>query len=113
MDLFIAVSKKELSGKKVEISGDSCVTVMLVSGGYPEVYEKGKIITNMEVIEDSLLFHAGTTLDNGEIKTNGGRVIAVSSLSGNFRDALKKSFRNAEIVTFDKKYYRSDIGFDL
>ena len=113
LDLFIAVSKKKLSGKKVEINSDSCVTVMLVSGGYPEAYEKGKIITNMEGIEDSLLFHAGTTLDKGEIKTNGGRVIAVSSLSENFRDALKKSYKNAEIVTFDKKYYRHDIGFDL
>ena len=113
LDLFIAVSKKKLSGKNVEINSDSCVTVMLVSGGYPEAYEKGKIITNMEGIEDSLLFHAGTTLDKGEIKTNGGRVIAVSSLSENFRDALKKSYKNAEIVTFDKKYYRHDIGFDL
>lgn len=113
LDLFIAVSRQELSGKEVEINSDSCATVMLVSGGYPEAYEKGKIITNIEVIEDSLLFHAGTVLDNGEIKTNGGRVVAVSSLSENFRDALKKSYKNAEIVTFDKKYFRRDIGFDL
>ncbi len=113
VDLFIAVAEKRLSSASVAISPDACTTVMLVSGGYPEAYEKGKIITGMETIGDSMLFHAGTALKNGEIITNGGRVIAVSSMAKNFRDALKISYKNAEIVTFDKKYFRRDIGFDL
>jgi len=112
-DLFAAIANKELAEAEIVLNTDSCVTVMLVSGGYPEAYEKGKVISNMETIGDSILFHAGTIMDTGEIRTNGGRVIAVSSLSGNFRDALKKSYKNAEIITFDKKYFRRDIGFDL
>lgn len=113
LEHFVAVAEKKLTKTTININSDSCVTVMLVSEGYPESYEKGKIIINMETIGDSILFHAGTALKAGEVITNGGRVIAVSSVAENFRDALKISYKNAEIVTFDKKYFRRDIGFDL
>jgi phosphoribosylamine--glycine ligase len=104
IEIFQAVAKRNIENADVSIIPDSCVTIMLVSGGYPQSYDKGKIITNMENISDSLIFHAGTTLKSGEIITNGGRVLAISSMAANFRDALNN---------LEKKYYRSDIGFDL
>jgi phosphoribosylamine---glycine ligase len=113
IEIFDAIVKKKLHNVKIEIDNRSCAAVMLVSGGYPGEYEKGKEITCMEEVTDSFLFHAGTRLMNGEIVTNGGRVIAVSSFGDNFTSALEKSYKNAEIVTFDKKYFRRDIGFDL
>jgi phosphoribosylamine--glycine ligase len=113
LDIFDAVARQELQSVDIEIDPRACTTVMLVSGGYPEAYEKGKIITNYEGISDSILFHAGTSLNNGEVITSGGRVIAVSSLGSDFKEALNISYKNAEIVTFDKKHYRKDIGFDL
>ena len=111
--LFDAVARNELDKAEVEIDPRACVTVMLVSGGYPEAYEKGKIISGLDEVKGSMLFHAGTTLKDGKVVTNGGRVIAISSLADNYKEALATSFKNAEIVTFDKKYYRRDIGFDL
>jgi phosphoribosylamine--glycine ligase len=113
VELFTAVAHKDLEHTHVEINPDSCVTVMLVSGGYPGVYEKGKIITNMEKVRDSLILHSGTQLKGGEIITSGGRVIALTSFGKDFQNALKISYKNAEIVSFEKKYYRHDIGFDL
>ena len=113
VELFMAVAGRKLKNSYIEINPDSCVTVMLVSGGYPGDYEKGKIITNMEHVRNSILLHSGTQIKDGEIISSGGRVIAVTSLSKNFRNALKLSYKNAEIVSFDKKYYRHDIGFDL
>ena len=113
VELFEAIACKELDSVKIEINARLCATVMLVSGGYPGNYEKGKEIANMEKVTDSMLFHAGTSLKDGEVVTNGGRVIAISSLGDNIREALAKSYKNAEIITFDKKYYRRDIGFDL
>jgi len=111
--LFEAVANKELETIQIEIETQSCAAVMLVSGGYPQEYEKGKIITNLEKVTDSYIFHAGTSLKDGEVVTSGGRVIALSSLADDFKGAVKKSLKNAEIITFDKKYYRRDIGFDL
>jgi phosphoribosylamine---glycine ligase len=113
VDLFKAVADKTLATVELKIDPRSCATVMLVSGGYPEAYEKGKPITNLEKVSGSIPFHAGTRLADGEILTNGGRVISVSSLGTSFREALDISYKNAEIITFDKKYYRRDIGFDL
>ena len=113
VELFSAASNNELDSVRVEIDPQTCVTVMLVSGGYPEGYEKGKMITGLDKVNDSIPFHAGTRLDKGKVLTNGGRVISVSSLGENFREALEISYKNTEIIKFDKKYYRRDIGFDL
>ena len=86
---------------------------MLVSGGYPEAYEKGKIITGLEKVKDSIPFHAGTILKDGDVLTNGGRVLSISSLGRNFKEAIKISYKNAALIEFEKKHYRKDIGFDL
>ena len=86
---------------------------MLVSGGYPEDFDKGKVITGLENVMDSIVFHAGTQLDKGNVVTNGGRVLAVTSYGNDFHEAIKKSYQNIEKLNFDKMYFRKDIGFDL
>jgi phosphoribosylamine--glycine ligase len=86
---------------------------MVVSGGYPEEYEKGKEILGLENVQDSIVFHAGTKTENGKIMSNGGRVLAVTSYGANFQEAVKKSYQNIEKLHFDTMYYRKDIGFDL
>ncbi len=88
-------------------------TVFLVSGGYPEAYEKGKMMNGLENVQDSLLFHAGTKNENGKILTNGGRVLAITSFGNSPSTAVKKSIENAEKIDFEGKYFRRDIGFDL
>ena len=113
LDVFMAAANKKLKEVSLEIIDDTCVTVMLVSGGYPGSYEKGKRISNLEKTSDCIVFHAGTKLDNNSVVTNGGRVLSISSLGRNMNDALKKSFTNAEVIDFSGKYYRRDIGFDL
>lgn len=113
LSLFAAIAGKKLYEKKIEIIEDTVTTVMLVSSGYPENYEKGKIMMGFENVNDSLLFHAGTKKVNEDIVTNGGRVIAISSFGKDINEAIQKSFRNAEKIIFDGKYYRKDIGFDL
>jgi len=102
-----------LAEKKIEIDNRSAVTVMLVSGGYPEAYENGKEITGLSQVKESVVFHAGTKMENGKLLTNGGRVMAISSYGQTKDEALAKSFENANLINFDKKYFRSDIGFDL
>lgn len=112
-DLLEAAAKGELNSFDLQLDPRSAATIMLVSGGYPESYEKGKLITGADTVEDSIVFHAGTKLDKDAVVTSGGRVIAVTSLDADFRTAIKKSYQNAEKIRFDKMYYRTDIGFDL
>lgn len=114
VDLLEGTANGTLSECTLEEDPRAAVTVMLVSGGYPEAYEKNKVISGLdEVSSDNIVFHAGTKAANGEILTNGGRVIAVSSYGTDKADALAKSFAGAQTIKFDKKYFRSDIGFDL
>lgn len=113
VELFQKVAQQELSTASLEIDERSATTVMTVSGGYPEAYEKGKEITGIETIEDSIVFHAGTKEENGKVLTNGGRVIAVTSFGKDYKEALKKSYQNVEKLHFDKMYYRKDLGKDL
>ncbi|MCL1933104.1 MAG: phosphoribosylamine--glycine ligase [Candidatus Azobacteroides sp.] len=113
IELFEGVAQGNLHEKSLVFDNRSAATVMLVSGGYPGDYEKGKPITGLDRISGSILFHAGTTVKDEQIVTNGGRVIAVSSYGKNKDEALQQSFRNCEIIHFDGMYYRKDIGFDV
>ena len=114
VDLLEGVAAGDLAKRELAHDPRAAVTVMLVSGGYPEAYEKGKTISGLELISDeNILFHAGTKAENGQILTNGGRVIAVSSYGKDKEEALARSFEGARKIDFDKKYFRRDIGFDL
>ncbi len=114
VELFKATAEERLNEVSLELDSRTVTTVMLVSGGYPEDYEKGKVITGLDTIGDSsIVFHAGTALKDGEVVTNGGRVLAVTSYGNSFDEALKKSYQNIDKLNFDKIYYRKDIGFDL
>ncbi|KQS52745.1 MAG: phosphoribosylamine--glycine ligase [Flavobacterium sp.] len=113
VELFLAVANEKLDQATLEIDPRSATTIMVVSGGYPEDYEKGKIISGIESVSDSIVFHAGTKMIDGQIVTNGGRVLAVTSYGDNFKEAIQKSYQNIEKLDFDKMYFRKDIGFDL
>lgn len=113
VELFEKTWNVELDQATLEIDPRSATTVMMVSGGYPESYKKGKIISGINKIEDSIVFHAGTKKEGDKIVTSGGRVIALTSFGEDYKKALKKSYQSAEKLQFDKMYYRKDIGFDL
>ncbi|MDC6387787.1 phosphoribosylamine--glycine ligase [Maribacter sp. PR1] len=113
VELMSAVANGSLNELDLQIDERSATTVMTVSGGYPGTYEKGKEITGINEIEDSLVFHAGTILDNEKVVTNGGRVLAITSYGKDFKEALKTSYKNVEKLKFEGINYRKDIGFDL
>jgi len=113
VELFLALNNQELDKVTLEIDNRSATTVMLVSGGYPESYQKGKEITGMENVTDSIVFHAGTKFDEGKIVTSGGRVLAITSFGEDFKEALAQSYKNIEKLHFENMYFRRDIGFDL
>ena len=113
LDLFTAVAHQNLDSITLEIETKLAATVMVVSGGYPNEYQKDMLITGLENIENSIVFHAGTKASNQEIFTNGGRVLAVTSYGNSIEEATKKSYQNIEKLHFDKMYYRKDIGLDL
>ncbi len=111
--LFQAVANQSLDTIELEIDTRSATTIMMVSGGYPEDYDKGFEITGISQVEDSIVFHAGTMMENDKVVTNGGRVLAITSYGNDFQEAIKKSYQNIDKLHFDKMYFRKDIGFDL
>ncbi len=113
VDLLIGAADGTLAEKSIEIDSRTAAAVMLVSGGYPGSYEKGKVISGLEKIEDSLVFHAGTKEKDGLVLTDGGRVIAVSSYGNSMQEALAASYQNAAKIDFEGMYFRKDLGFDL
>ncbi|PCI31090.1 MAG: phosphoribosylamine--glycine ligase [Flavobacteriaceae bacterium] len=113
LHLLIETGKGNLANQKIELKEESAATVMLVSGGYPEAYEKGKVIQGLEKVEGSIAFHAGTIKKENEILTNGGRVISITSYGDDFKAALKQSYKNIDKICFDGVNFRTDIGFDL
>jgi phosphoribosylamine--glycine ligase len=113
LELLIAAGEGKLSGYNVNTDPRSVCTVMIVSGGYPGAYEKGKKISGISDVKNSIIFHAGTRKENGNLITSGGRVISVSSYGNNLRDALRKSYESIRKINFNGMYYRKDIGFDL
>ena len=112
-DLFEGVANQNLHEKEFSVTEKIATTVMLVSGGYPEAYEKGKLISGLETIKNSIIFHAGTKIKNNTVVTNGGRVIAVTSIAESIEKALKLSYESIDAIHFNKMNYRKDIGFDL
>jgi len=112
-DLFEGVANQNLGDKEFSVTNKIATTVMLVSGGYPESYKKGAVISGLDNPKDSIIFHAGTKMKEEAIVTNGGRVLAVTSLAGSIQEALDESYKTIESIHFEKMNYRKDIGFDL
>ena len=113
LEIFQAIDNECLNEIEIEIDPQTAVTVMLVSGGYPEAYEKEKEITGLENVKESIVFHAGATKADGKVITSGGRVLTVTSLGGDFRSALETTYKSIESIKFEAMNYRTDIGFDL
>ena len=115
IEVFEKTVNGELSAVNIDIDERAATTIIMASGGYPQDFEKGKVITGIEEVKDSIVFHCGTILDKLELtlKTNGGRVLAVTSLHKDWREAIEISNKNAAMINFEQKYYRKDIGFDL
>ena len=114
LDLMQATAEGRLDEVELRVRPEAATTVVMVSGGYPEAYEKGRVIRGLEATGDAVVFHAGTRRDeSGQVVSSGGRVLAVTAYGTDFREALKGSYRAVEALTFQDAYYRKDIGFDL
>ena len=113
VEILQAMANGTLDRINIEIDERAATTIMLVSGGYPEAYEKGKVISGINHIKDSIPFHAGANIKDGQVVTSGGRVMAITSYGNTYKEAIKKSYQNIQKLHFDKMYYRKDIGFDL
>ena len=114
LEVFEAITNSNLSEIELDITDNAVSTVMMVSGGYPLKYEKGKEISNLNDFgDDTIVFHAGTKLTENKILTDGGRVLSISSYGKDIFDALKRSYKVADIIKFEGAYFRKDIGFDL
>lgn len=113
VEVLMAMANGTLDQIDLKIDNRTATTVMAVSGGYPEAYEKGMEISGTEMVEGSLVFHAGTKVSDGKVVTNGGRVLAITSFGNDFKEALKQSYQNMEKIQFEGMYYRKDLGFDL
>ena len=113
LNLFKGIADGTFGEKDFYVDQDFAATVMLVSGGYPEAYQKGKVISGLDNVENGMVFHAGTKDDGDQIVTNGGRVLALTSFGRDIEDATSKAFANAEKIEFEGKNYRKDIGLDL
>ena len=113
LDLFEGVASETLSERDLEIDPRTAATIMMVSGGYPEKYENGKVIYGLNTVSNCVVFHAGTSSDGPAITSNGGRVLSVTSLGKNLETALEKAYANVNMIEFDKAYFRNDIGQDL
>lgn len=113
MDLFLAVKNKKLNLKTIQVSQKAATTVMAVSGGYPEAYEKGKTISGLDQTNEALIFHAGTLLNDQDVVTHGGRVLSVTGMGNTIKEALDQSYKGLAKIDFEGIYFRKDIGFDL
>ena len=113
LEVLLSLSRGALDSVQLDIDERTATTVMAVSGGYPESYQKGYPIKGLDAVKESLVFHAGTKLQDGTVVTNGGRVLAITSYGDSMSQALRKSYDNLKKVDFEKMYYRNDIGFDL
>ncbi|SDS38628.1 phosphoribosylamine--glycine ligase [Polaribacter sp. KT25b] len=112
-ELFEGVANQTLDKKSFSVTDKTATTIMLVSGGYPEAYEKNKEITGFDTVDESIVFHAGTTIKDDKVVTSGGRVMAITSFGNTIEEALEKSYNSIDKIHFDKMNFRKDIGFDL
>ena len=113
VELLLGAAEGTLGEKNIEIDARTAVAVMLVSGGYPGPYEKGKVISGLDRITTSMVFHAGTAQKDEAVCTDGGRVLAISSYGKNMHEALNLSYENARLIDYEGMYFRKDLGFDL
>jgi len=112
-DLLEGVAHRDLASREIKIVTDTAVTVMMVSGGYPDSYGKGFPVSGVENVTESIIFHAGTTMKDGRLVTSGGRVMAVTSMGSTMQEALDKSYSSVREISFNDMSYRRDIGSDL
>jgi phosphoribosylamine--glycine ligase len=113
LEVFQAVANQNLDAVDLEIDDRTASTVMAVSGGYPGPYEKGRLIEGLENISSAIPFHAGTSLHNGQVRTNGGRVLALTAFGKDYKNALENAYKEVKEIRFEGMYYRKDLGFDL